>query len=409
MNGGGGCGGWGWGEGSYGGRVLGAAGGQGWGKGNPRPPPHLAPFHNGRSSGPRRLWGCTQTPHCGSGGGGGGHKATVMGPGIWGGGSQPHLPSVPHCPQGHPSLCPPQTRFVPLGRVGMGHNGGPMGLGWRNAAPWGNGAHLGQRAQLQRAALWGWQWGWDAGGAPPPSSPINNAGCDPKGWRWGGGKPQPSLLPEGPISLCPHISMSPHLHVPISLCPHISVPPCPLLPWFPPSPCAPYHPSLGPLCPLCPHSPTSPILCFPPFPDPLCLPPLDFPILPIPTTPPTPPHSPPLSTEGFGVQGTEVALPTHGAGGVPAVPPTSVCPTSPTLNAPLPASPRFPVFNPLQPPPRWTQGLGWGGFGVQGVEVGVRVAVLTVLPSPAQRQCPHLPLHQRGGGLHPLPCGGGAA
>lgn len=130
VNGGGGCGGWGWGEGSYGGRVLGAAGGQGWGKGNPHPPPPLAPFHNGCSSGPCRLWGCTQTPHCGSGGGGGAAtKPLLWGRGFGGGGSQPHLPSVPHCPQGHPSLCPPQTRFVPLGRVGMGHNGGPMGLG----------------------------------------------------------------------------------------------------------------------------------------------------------------------------------------------------------------------------------------------------------------------------------------
>ena len=62
-------------------------------------------------------------------GGGVATKPLLWGRGFGGGGSQPHLPSVPHCPQGHPSLCPPQTRFVPLGRVGMGHNGGPMGLG----------------------------------------------------------------------------------------------------------------------------------------------------------------------------------------------------------------------------------------------------------------------------------------
>ena len=232
------------------------------------------------------------------------------------------------------------------------------------------------------------------------------------------------LLPEGPISLCPHISMSPYLCVPISPCPHISVSPYLCVPI---SPCphisvSPhFRPPMSPLAlvsplPMCPTSsftgtsvPPQPHIShsvFPPPPRPPLSPPTGFPH---PPPPYNPPHSPPLSTQGFGVQGTEVALPSHGAGGVPAVPPTSVCPTSPTLNAPLPASPRFPVFNPLQPPPRWTQGLGWGGFGVQGVEVGVRVAVLTVLPSPAQRQCPHLPLHQRGGGLHPLPCGGGAA
>ena len=161
-----------------------------------------------------------------------------------------------------------------------------------------------------------------------------------------------------PISLCPHISVSPHLCVPISLCPRISVPPCPLLPWFPPSPRAPYHPSLGPLCPLCPPQPHISHSVFPPLPRPPLSPPTGFPH---PPPPYNPPHSPPLSTQGFGVQGTEVALPSHGAGGVPAVPPTSICPTSPTLNTPIPASPRFPVFNPLQPPPRWTQGLGWGG------------------------------------------------
>ena len=46
------------------------------------------------------------------------------------------------------------------------------------------------------------------------------------------------------------------------------------------------------------------------------------------------------------------------------------------------------------------RGWRWGG---------VLVALLTVPLSSAQRQRPHLPLHQRGGGLHPLPCGGGAA
>ena len=234
-------------------------------------------------------------------GGGGGHKATVMGPGIWGGGlPAPSALGAALSPRPSVPVSPPDT-VCPTGPGGDGSQWGPHGVGWRNAAPWGNGAHLGQRAQLQRAALWGWQWGWDAGGAPPPSSPINNAGCDPKGWRWGGGKPQPLLLPEGPISLCPHISMSPYLCVPTSPCPHISVSPYLCVPAFP-SPHVPSCPGFPPphvphiilhwdLCaPCAPHSPTSPILCFPPFPDPLCLPPLDFPILPLPTTPPTAPH-----------------------------------------------------------------------------------------------------------------------
>lgn len=367
------------------------------------------------AQGPAGCGAAHKPPIVGLVGGGGGHKATVMGPGIWGGGlPAPSALGAALSPRPSVPVSPPDT-VCPTGPGGDGSQWGPHGVGWRNAAPWGNGAHLGQRAQLQRAALWGWQWGRDAGGAPPPSSPINNPGCDPKGWRWGGGKPQPSLLPEGPISLCPHISVSPYLCVPISPCPHISVsphfrPPMSPLALVSPLPMCPTSSFTGTSVPPVPPQPHISHSVFPPLPRPPLSPPTGFPHPPPPYNPPhPPPAAPPLSTQGFGVQGTEVALPSHGAGGVPAVPPTSVCPTSPTLNAPLPASPRFPVFNPLQPPPRWTQGLGWGGFGVQGVEVGVRVAVLTVLPSPAQRQCPHLPLHQRGGGLHPLPCGGGAA
>ena len=210
-------------------------------------------------------------------------------------------PSVP--------VSPPDT-VCPTGPGGDGSQWGPHGVGWRNAAPWGNGAHLGQRAQLQRAALWGWQWGRDAGGAPPPSSPINNPGCDPKGWRWGGGKPQPSLLPEGPISLCPHISVSPYLCVPISPCPHISVSPYLRVPTFP-SPHVPSCPGFPPphvphiilhwdLCaPCAPTAPHLPFCVSPPSQTPSVSPHWISPSSPSLQPPPPPPRSPPTVNSGL--------------------------------------------------------------------------------------------------------------
>ena len=180
-------------------------GGAGMGEGRlpvsfaPPPPPWPQPH-----SGPHRLWGCTQTPHCGSGGVGAATKPPLWGRGLGGGSPSPHLPPVPHCPQGHTFPSFPYSPIPP-----------PL-------CPWLRGHNPGG------VTLWGCQWGRDAGTAPPPSSPINNPGCDPKGRGWG--KPQCSLCShccflEGPTSPHPHISMSPHPHNPISPCPHIPTTP----------------------------------------------------------------------------------------------------------------------------------------------------------------------------------------
>lgn len=226
-------------EGSYGG--AGAGGGWDGGGATPSllcspPPPHghshtLGPTGYGAAHKPPTValvgWGRPQSHHCGVG--------------DWGGGSpSPHLPPVPHCPQGHTFPSFPYSPIPP-----------PL-------CPWLRGHNPGG------VTLWGCQWGRDAGTAPPPSSPINNPGCDPKGRGWG--KPQCSFCShccflEGPTSPHPHISVSPYLHVPTSPYPHISVSPQPHIPScpdFPPPQCAPYHPSLGPLCP---HIP-----CAPPYP-----------------------------------------------------------------------------------------------------------------------------------------------
>lgn len=165
-------------------------------------------------------------------------------------------------------------------------------------------------------------------------------------------------------------------------------------------------------------------LCFPALPPLPALPegPRGLPGSPVPPawfpTPPQLPLSPCAGSPGL----PRSPCPGPQCPQVPSATPHPGSPCPPALGprvpmAPCPLSPRCSPPAPLGSPPHAPARLSGSRAGWQSRQVspwdwgGPRVAALsppTPTP-PAQRQRPDLPLHQRGGGLHPLPGRGVAA